>query len=426
MINGLKSKLPEKGGFVFNVLVLMTGTTIAQAIPIAISSILTRIYSPENFGVFALFISITSILSVVITGRYELAIMLPEKDEDSINVVVLSILIAFSLSFFILLIVSIFNTQITRLLGNQEISKWLYFVPLTVLLIGIYQSLSYWSIRKKQFKRLSVSKISKSAARGFANIPLGFLNFGSTGLITGSLVGQTVATSVLSWQFWKNDRNTRKNISKEKMLYNAKRYKNFPKYSMGAAFANMLSYNIINILISSFYNINTLGFYSLVNRVLVMPSSLIGSSISQVFFQRASEERNRYGNTRLVFNATLRKLIIISLPFFAILYFIVKPLFAFVFGEEWRIAGRYAQILIPLFSIRFIASSLSIINSVFEKQKISLSWQIGLLVLSILTIFICNYLGFNFDVFLKYFTAVLSMYYLLLLFIVAHVSKGVK
>jgi len=48
------NKLKLKSEFAKNVLTLMTGTTIAQAIPIAISPILTRIYTPEDFGVFAL------------------------------------------------------------------------------------------------------------------------------------------------------------------------------------------------------------------------------------------------------------------------------------------------------------------------------------------------------------------------------------
>jgi O-antigen/teichoic acid export membrane protein len=90
----LLTKLKPKSEFAKNVLTLMTGTTIAQAIPIAISPILTRIYTPEDFGVFALYMSLASIISVVATGRYELAIMLPKKDDDAINIVALSTLIS--------------------------------------------------------------------------------------------------------------------------------------------------------------------------------------------------------------------------------------------------------------------------------------------------------------------------------------------
>jgi len=110
----------------------MAGTSIAQAIPLAISPILTRIYTPKDFGVFALYISIASIISVVATGRYELAIMLPKKDDDAINLVVLSILIACCISIVTFLGISIFNAEITLLLGNPAVSNWLYFIPLSV------------------------------------------------------------------------------------------------------------------------------------------------------------------------------------------------------------------------------------------------------------------------------------------------------
>jgi O-antigen/teichoic acid export membrane protein len=110
---------------------------------VVITPILTRVYTPENFGIFAFFISITVILSVIVAGRYELAIMLPdEKGEESINLLILSILIACGVSLMILVIVFILNNQITKLLSNREISKWLYFIALAILLTGTYQALS--------------------------------------------------------------------------------------------------------------------------------------------------------------------------------------------------------------------------------------------------------------------------------------------
>ena len=142
------NKFKPKSEFSSNVLTLMTGTTIAQAIPIAISPILTRIYTPEDFGMFALYMSMATIISVIATGRYELAIILPEKDEDAINIMMLSIGITFLVSLITLLIIFIFNAQITLLFGNPNISQWLYFVPLTIVLTGVYQALIIGLIEK--------------------------------------------------------------------------------------------------------------------------------------------------------------------------------------------------------------------------------------------------------------------------------------
>ena len=134
-----------------NVVTVMTGTTIAQAIPIAIMPILTRLYTPEEFGIFALYVAIASIFGVIATARYELAIMLPKKDSEAANLFNLSIIITFIISLFTLLFVLIFHQPLINLIGNPEIGKWLYFIPLTVLFTGLYQTLNYWSSRKKNF-----------------------------------------------------------------------------------------------------------------------------------------------------------------------------------------------------------------------------------------------------------------------------------
>ena len=198
----LKKYFPESE-FVRNVLTLMTGTTIAQAIPIAISPILTRIYTPDDFGIFALYMSIAGIISVIATGRYELAIMLPKDDKDAINIGVLSIIIAFFISLIVFLIVLIFNQEITNLLNNPKISNWLYFIPLSILLTGIFQSYNYWTNRKKGYKKLSITNITQTSTTAGSNIAMGFAKFGSSGLIIGTLIGQAAASTLLCYLNYK-------------------------------------------------------------------------------------------------------------------------------------------------------------------------------------------------------------------------------
>ncbi|HQS77616.1 MAG TPA: oligosaccharide flippase family protein, partial [Sulfurovum sp.] len=262
----------------------MTGTTIAQAIPIAISPILTRIYTPEDFGVFALYMSLASVLSVVATGRYELAIMLPQKDEDAVNIVALSVIIAFFVSFMALIIVFVFNAWITNLLGNAEISNWLYFIPITVLLTGIYQSLNYWSNRKKEYNRLATSRVIQSGATATTNLGLGFGGFGVSGLVFGGVVGQSLAISALATKIWKQDNEFINYINKNRMTVLMKKYIDFPKINMFHSFLNEGKNLIVNILLVKFYNSFILGQFYMVNKILLLPSSLIGGSISQVLF----------------------------------------------------------------------------------------------------------------------------------------------
>lgn len=415
------NKLKPKSEFNRNVLTLLTGTTIAQAIPVAISPILTRIYTPEDFGIFALFLAIISIFGSVANGRYELAIMLPEKDEDAINIFALGLIIVTTLSFFLLFIIVIFHDSIIHFFNNDKIGFWLYFSPLAIFFIGFFNVLNYFNTRKKYYVSIAKSKVIKSIIMAVFQLLIGFFKQGATGLITGHMLSQVFA----NWQLLKNiikDKYLLSKISLKEISIQAKRFINFPKISMWGILANTLSTHFTNMLISTFFTISTLGLYSLVQKILGMPSTLIGGSIGQVFFQAATKEKQETGKAISIFMRTFKKLLVIGILAYGILYFIVEDLFAFIFGEEWRIAGVYAQIILPFFFIRFLYASVSTTYSIFDKLNIELIWQISLLlgIISIVYIFRND----DFKVFLTYLCTYGVVLYLISLYIVFQLAKG--
>ena len=416
------SKLKNKSHYTKNILTLMTGTTMAQAIPIAIMPVLTRLYTPEEFGVLALFIAITAILGSISNGRYELAIMLPEKDEDAINVAALGLLISVALSLLILIVVFLFNQEITVLLGNDTIGIWLYLVPFMVLATGTFNVLNYLNTRKKEFKNVATAMVYKSVAAGVIQLSFGVAKAGVIGLISGHFISQLFAIFRLAKNI--NVTYRLQSVSKGEILSQGKRYIDFPKYSMWAILANSLSFNFANILVSTYYSIVTLGFYSLAQKILYMPASLIGRSIGQVFFQEAAREKKETGKAINTFNKTSKGLLLLSCFMFVPLYFILPIVFELVFGKEWRLAGEYGQILLPFIAIQFVASSMSNLNNVFEKQKIALLWQLGLLVITMVTFFTSQAFGLAMESYLMVNSSVLFFYYLLLLMILRKVSKG--
>ena len=413
------TKLKLKSEFSRNVLTLMTGTTIAQAIPIAISPILTRIYSPKDFGIFALFIAIVSIFGTISSARYELAIMLPKKDEDAINIFALGFLITLFVSMVLLVIVLIFDKKLVELLGNKEILLWLYFVPISVFFIGIFNLLNYFNTRQKNYKDLARATIIRSIVLAIIQVIVGYMKSGAYGLISGQIISQLFANMKLITNIIKN-KILVSHIKIIKIIALAKRYKKFPKYSMFAILANTLSYQLVSIFISTIHSISTLGLYSLVQRVLGAPSSLIGSSIAQVFFKEATIEKQKTGKTNVVFKLTVKKLIIIGVPIYGFIFYIIEDFFAFVFGEEWRLAGYYAQILTPLFFIRFVSSTVSAILTIFEKQKNELFINIILLIISLVLILYID----TFEVFLQFFSVTMSIAYIMFLLYYLHISKG--
>lgn len=419
MINRFKSQ----SEFTKNVLTLMTGTTIAQAVPVAISPILTRIYTPKDFGLFAIFLALSAVFGSIATGRYELAIMLPKKEEDAINIASLGLLITICISILLFVIVLLFNDIIACQLNNQEISVWLYFIPIAVFLTGLFNVLNYFNIRMDNYKDIAKATIYKSIVLAVFQISIGFLKSGATGLIFGQLISGVSANIKLLKNIIR-DKKLVLSINFTQMKILAKRYVNFPKFSMLGIFINSVFQNGTNILISTFYSISTLGFYSLVQRVLGAPSALIGNSIAQVFFQQASKEKQKTGKAVITFISTAKKLFLVGSPLFLILFFIVEDLFAFIFGEDWRVAGYYAKIVTPLFFVRFISSTVSPVLSVFEKQKVELIIHSSLLVTALILFIVADSFEFNFYLFLSLFSFFMSLVYCAHFIYYFKLSKG--
>ncbi len=415
-------RLKPKSEFSRNVLTLMTGTIIAQAIPIAITPILTRLYTPEDFGLLGLFVAVTAIFGSIANGRYELAIMLPEKDEDAINVAALGILIALCFSITLLIPAIFFNDQITNLLGNQEIGFWLYFVPFVVLITGLYNVLNYLNTRKKLYKDIAKVNVYKATAMVSVQLGISFSKSGAAGLITGRIISQIVANYRLAKNAQQN--YDIKQIKKSEIKRLTKRYIDFPKFSMWAILANSLAYNLTNVLISAYYTVSTLGFYSLAQRMLGMPASLIGSSIGQVYFQEATKEKQETGKAINTFNKTSKKLFILSVAMFTPLYFLLPTVFGVVFGVEWRAAGEYGQIILPFVAMQFVVAAVTTTYSIFERQVISLLWQLSLLIFSVSSIVASKYLDYSFVEFLYILTALLATHYIALWFILKGVANG--
>lgn len=409
----LKTFLP-KSNFTKNVLTLMTGTTIAQAIPVAISPILTRIYTPEDFGVLAVFIAITAIFGSIATGRYELAIVLPEAEKDSLNIAILAVAISWSLSAVLMVLVLVFSETIADSLGNNKIEPWLYLAPFSVFFIGFFNALNFYATRVKRFSSISYANVTKSLIVSVVQLSVGFVSQGALGLISGQFVAQALASLVFLQNLSKFT-IIRGQISFENVKKMGGRYSDFPKFSLWAVLANSLSTHSANLLISSLFSITTLGLYSIVQRVLGLPSLIIGASIGNVFFQAASKEKNETGKAINSFNSAVKNLCLF-IPIFIVLFFVVEDLFVFVFGEKWRVSGIYAQILTPMFAIRFVSAPISVLVSVFEKNFYGLIINSILLISTLAIITVGSHLDLPFKAILIWLSAGLSFLYLMFLF----------
>lgn len=359
--------LKPKSEFSRNVLTLMTGTMIAQAIPIAISPILTRIYTPEDFGVFALYISISTLLSVIATGKYEFAIMLPKKESDAYHIFTLSLIIISVISIFLWIIIFFFNDLLVVLFGNVSIGPWLYLIPLSVLLSGLNQSLNYWNNRNNRYKKIAYSKIAQSTASSAVNIGAGIQQWYG-GLVFGSLAGQMVSLLTLMRSLWKDVQKNIFTLQSLKIYALAKKHKAFPTVYMAHSAMDVGKDVLVNILLMRLYDSFLLGQFYMVNKILLLPSTLVGSSLSQVFFREVSKKHNLKKDFSRDVLIMVKKLFLLSVGPCIIIALFSNELFVFVFGENWKVAGDLAASFSLYIMFQFVASPLSIVPLIVNQQ----------------------------------------------------------
>ncbi len=358
-----------------DLLTLITGTLFGQFIIIASSPVITRLYGPEAFGVLALFVSIVSTIGVIICFRYELAILLPKTDEQAANLLFLCLIIVCFVSVASIPVIFFGGDFIAGGLNSPGLKEYLWLVPPTLWVFGIFLAMMYWNTRTRHFARLSLARGSNAVVVSGTQIGAGLGGYAQGGsLILAYFFGQAISCIVLSYQVTRDHAHFfRKSVNRAGIIDGLKRYANFPIYDTWSALINTISNFLPVFLLSVFFTSTIVGYFSLGLMVLQVPMAFVGSSIAQVFFQRASRTRHEGERplARLVEKTTAKLIMIGILP--AILLSVVgQDLFVFLFGSPWAEAGVYTQILALWIFFSFISSPISSLFTIFEKQSLTL------------------------------------------------------
>lgn len=359
------------GIFARHVVTMMTGSVFAGGIGIIVMPLLTRIYRPEDFGIFTLYTSLLGVLTVVACWRYELAIVLPERDEDAANLLLLCIVICLGMGLLTLILAAIFRASLANLLNAPELASWLWFLPLSLIAAGVYLLLNYWSTRRKHFKRLAIRQMTQSSVTAVTQIAGGGLcpTVSAGGLIGGAIVGQVTASGWLAWQIKKDEGMFISNaINRSDFMRVVRRYKKFPLFDSWSGLLNTFSGMLPALLLGYYFSPDIVGFYALGYLILHAPMSVVGSSIAQAFFPHANEAK-RNGQLSQLTLKIFEHLLIIGLVPILLLTIVAPELFALIFGDRWFTAGEYVRWLSVWLLFVFISSPLSNIYSIKEKQK---------------------------------------------------------
>lgn len=363
-----------------NILKLFSGTSVAQLIPLISAPILTRIYSPEDFGVFATFLAISAIVSIVATFRLELAIVIPENKKDGESLLLLVLINSIIFSFLALLL----TLLIMKYDQDLQLGKYIYLIAFSVLVHSWYKGFYYLTLRNKRFNLLASNRILIAIIILVLSLLIPLLIKGPFGLIISNIIAYAVGVVI----FFIFNSKTYIKRSFESLIKILREYKNYPIFDMPSAFMIQLSNRLPIVLLSNYFPIKLIGHYSLTQRMLDMPISFVTTAVSDTFKQKAAEDFNTKGNCIEVFYETRNLLFFLSIIPFVVIQFFSPHIFKFVFGAEWTIAGEYAQILAIMFLMRFVTGPLSYMFYINNKMKLNMYGQILKISLSTISLVI--------------------------------------
>lgn len=367
LFDKINAKLNAQGGFLKGVSVLVGGTAFAQLIGLIALPILTRLYDTQEFGVFALYTSILSMLGVIGCLRYEIAIPIPEDKKKALKLVIISFFSLIFIVFILLLILLLFNFL------NYTIKWWYWLLPVNLLLMCSFNIFQYWFSREKDFHQIANTKIKQSSSVATIQIIFGYISV-SGGLILGSVIGLCVGLLNHITRFFKYNK-VFKIFDLKDIKAVAIENKKFPIYSSLEALLNNGGVHLSLIIIGIFLEKKEIALVFLTIKVLAMPMSLIGNAISQAYLSTASEMA-RLSKLTFFTNNLIKKIAIYSaLPFIIIV--VAAPRFgSIIFGDEWGGLGYYITLMIPWFYFQLISSPVSFSLHVTGNQKAAMFLQL--------------------------------------------------
>ncbi|WP_337180493.1 lipopolysaccharide biosynthesis protein [Sphingopyxis granuli] len=342
-------------GMVRSIGILVGGTIVGHAITLAAMPISTRLYTPEDFSALSVFSSIVGILTVIACLRFDAAIILPEKDDDAVNLLALSIIVAIGTAIATAGLMALLPYQVYGLLGAPGLLPYLWMIPIGVLIGGLYLAGQAWHVRTKRFSSVARSRALQATAGAGAQIAMGVGGIAPLGLLVGAVLNTGAGSVFLLSSAYTNARDLFQKISWRHMLRVARDYDKFPRYSVWEGIANGLSNSGPLIIIAAMAPGPEAGYLTLSLFALQAPMALLGNAVGQVYVSEAAiaYREGRLGRYTSDVLAGLAAAGAGPLLFAAV----VSPFFfELIFGPYWGRSGVLVSWMAPWFFLQFLAS----------------------------------------------------------------------
>lgn len=385
----------KKSTFGKNIILITGGTAFAQALGIIFSPIITRIYPPEQYGVLTAYSAVLGLLAISASFDYQNAIPIADDDDMAINLLVLSMSFLSIVVLIIFVLLTLYGEHFLKLMDSEVLSSYKYLIPFGVFFTGTYNIVLQWGFRERNYKIITRTKISQSITSNLTKLIFGLMKFGPVGLILGVIIGQSAGiTSLITPVIKKKELLLA--VSQQQLKQVMKRYKNFALYSAPSNYVYTAGNNLPVVLLVSFFGTSAAGLFGLANSITSLPMSLIGNSVSQVFYSEAAKiGKDNPDKIKSIAQKLIKQIALIALIPFVILLLFGPWLFSFVFGSEWYDAGVYSQMLSFMVYFHFIITPVGRILEIFERQREGLLLNITRLILIFVAFIITKAMNLN-------------------------------
>lgn len=354
---------------------MATGTALAQAIGLLASPILTRLYTPEAFGMFAAFMALVTSATPIITGKYEVAMVLPRLNRNAMELMGVAAWLALLISTLLLIIILIVQPFLLELLDVPGLAGWILLVPVFLLITGMFNLLGYLANRHKLYNIMARSRVINTSAIAACNIFLGIIGVGFIGLIFGNMIGVCLAFAYLCIRQYSVISGITILWSKRRIVL-ARQYSEYPIYNASSGLLNGVMVNLPIFFLTHYYPIEVVGYYSLVMRVMAAPVSFVSLAVSQVNLTKVVDLISAGSRVEPYIKKLSLGLFAFSAIPVVILILWGPELFSVVFGDNWGKAGHFAQILSFALPAQFVASTLSSTFGATKNNRYGAFWKV--------------------------------------------------
>jgi O-antigen/teichoic acid export membrane protein len=367
------------------VITVLTGALGAQALPMLVAPLLTRMCTPAEMGAFSVWLGVIAVAAIGATLRLETAMILDhgaEQQATCFGVVAYSAtLVALAVTACALL-ARAWDLPLTR----QISWPGLLTIGLGTWLTAYLQTTLAYATSHNAFGKAASAKVWGAATIALTQVALLFAGAGGGALLAGQLIGLGAGLVAARTLLAPPPARLALRLDRAQKQYLV-RHQAFWRFALPSNLMNALVGQLPLFLIGAKHGVLAAGLFALTQRVLAAPVSLLAASVLEVFKRQSVHDFQTIGNCQQAYRYTFKALLLLGLAPSIVLFLFSPGLFAWLFGEAWRGAGELAQILAPLYFLGFIASPLSYVFFVAGKQKIELAWQVALLLMTV-TVFL--------------------------------------